>query len=550
MKNRIVGLIGWMVMSLGLWGQDFVLSNPGMTDSPVPFPGGRQTISFDFYILQQGFTFSSLPASPDHASIAFSFTKLDPSASKPTGDGADLFDWKLVNTGGTGADLVYTWMGTSKDVTMEPSPPRRKYKIIFREIPASHRANKYESDITVDAKFTDPVNARPGSFGNNRAKISTYSVDRNCGAGVDFADLPAKWPAASARVLSGDCNSDGIPDGPGASVWAGAGVNVEPLQKFSDRADADEYDDGLLLPPAGVKAGQWNDFQITLSSNVDGTMAYYGLWFDWNNDGNFMNDQVRGQSSFYAGNKAATYNGTLVAVPVLTPDKVSQIYKVRLIVSAEPLKRNDFMGTIANGEVEDYEVNAGNLPLRFVQSDAIPNNGRLLVNWKVENQFNAASYEIEIGRDPQRFSKIADAEASDIENEYRSDVQVDAGLRAPLLYVRVKALDKNGGIHYSRVMTVVGLHQAREPLSVTLFPNPIVESRRLTIQAKTGIFNGRYRIVVVDMQGKQMFAFERELINLKNFAIEVPGGLAAGNYRMSIINSDLSENVVVEFMKL
>jgi hypothetical protein len=550
MKKRILWFAGWVVMSLVSLGQDFVLNNPGMTSSPITFPGGKSSISFDFYIMEKSFSFSSLPVSPDYASISFSFSKLDPALSRPTGDGAELFNWTLVNNGGAGNDLVYTWVGTTKDVTMESSPQRKKYKIIFNDVRTTLGANRFESDIKVDANFTDPIQAKQGSQGNNHARISTYSVERECRAGMDFGDLPAKWPSARAKMLSGDCNSDGIPDGAEASVWAGAGVNMEGAQKFSDRADGDEFDDGLQLPADGIKSGIMNELKITLSSNIEGTPAYFGMWIDWNNDGNFNNDRVRSQSGFFTGTATASYNGTVVPVQFMAPDKLVSNFKIRLIVSSNPLKQNDFNAEIPNGEIEDYEISAGIMPFKFVQSDVLPNNGKLLVNWKVENQFNASAYEVEIGRTPQQFTRIADVEAFDTENEYRTEAAVDPGLRAPLLYVRIKALDKSGAIHYSRVMTVVGLHQSREPLVVSLYPNPLDQSQRVNISAKSGIFNGRYRIVVLDMKGKQMMAFERELINMKNFSIDIPLGLAAGNYQMSIINSDLKENVVVDFMKL
>src|ERR1700712_1248514 len=108
---------------------DFVLNNPTLGPvTPAPFPGNL-TISFDFYVAQSPFTFSSDPFSNSYATITFSFTKLNPTGIVPSGTGAALFNWVLTTNGGVGVGLVYTYTGTTKNVTMNQSPPGAKYQI-------------------------------------------------------------------------------------------------------------------------------------------------------------------------------------------------------------------------------------------------------------------------------------------------------------------------------------------------------------------------------------------------------------------------------------
>src|SRR5437868_4268198 len=176
MKKFLSLLIIGLTMQMSLSAQDFVLNNPVMTPNPGVFPGGLQTISFDFYVAGAAYTLSSNDLSNDYATITFSFTKMNPTATPPTGTGANLFTWVLTNNGGSGSGLVYTWTGRSKDITVNQTPPQPKYKIIFAAVPITSAATQAQSDVRVAGQFTDPGNAPTGNAGNNSAVIATYTT--------------------------------------------------------------------------------------------------------------------------------------------------------------------------------------------------------------------------------------------------------------------------------------------------------------------------------------------------------------------------------------
>ena len=176
MKKILSLLLITFLLQSSLLAQDFVLNNPVMTPNPGQFPGGTETVSFDFYVAQSSFTFSNDALSNNYATITFSFTKLNPTTSVPGGTGAALFNWVLTNNGGSGAGLVYTWTGTTKSVTMNVSPPAAKYKITFTNVPITLGASQAESDVRVAGQFTDPGNAPTGNAGNNSAVIATYTT--------------------------------------------------------------------------------------------------------------------------------------------------------------------------------------------------------------------------------------------------------------------------------------------------------------------------------------------------------------------------------------
>src|SRR6185436_10796251 len=182
MKKIISLLVIGLIVQFSVSAQDFVLNNPTMTPNPIvypivaPNPGGIANITFDFYVAQASYNFSSNDLSNDYATITFSFTKLNPTGHAPTGTGANLFTWVLTNNGGSGVGLVYTWTGRTKTVTMLQTPPAPKYKIIFSGVPVTAEATPAQSDVRVAGQFTDPGNAPTGNSGNNSAVIATYTV--------------------------------------------------------------------------------------------------------------------------------------------------------------------------------------------------------------------------------------------------------------------------------------------------------------------------------------------------------------------------------------
>ena len=52
MKKIITLLLSTVLLQSSLLAQDFVLDNAKMTPSPGQFPGGTETISFDFYVIK------------------------------------------------------------------------------------------------------------------------------------------------------------------------------------------------------------------------------------------------------------------------------------------------------------------------------------------------------------------------------------------------------------------------------------------------------------------------------------------------------------------
>lgn len=171
MKKYFIACILMLLTALSSQAQrDFIVNNPTLSDKPGMFPGGTETITFDFF-LSGGFSFdfSSDDLSNDYGTMIISFGKLDASGIQPTGTGAALFNW--VYTSGTNS-----WVGTTKDVTMNPSPPDLKYKITFSNVPITEAADKSVPNLGYHVTWTDPGNAPVLDATNNDTERFTYTV--------------------------------------------------------------------------------------------------------------------------------------------------------------------------------------------------------------------------------------------------------------------------------------------------------------------------------------------------------------------------------------
>lgn len=184
---------------------------------------------------------------------------------------------------------------------------------------------------------------------------------------VDLGDLPEgivgvpSYPtifgAGAAHILYPDgADADANPDTTGGlpAVWLGATLDQESDGQPNAMASGDGSDeDGLLLAPNGWVAGGVSSAAVTLNSSASGATVYYGLWIDWNADGDFFDPD----DGFYAGS-GLTGSPTQVMIDVSVPTNYGGMAPVfmRLRAASAPLLFADSAGLLVNGEVEDYRA--------------------------------------------------------------------------------------------------------------------------------------------------------------------------------------------------
>ncbi len=269
MKKFLSIIIVAFLLQSSLAAQDFALTNPTLTPNPGTFPGGTETATFNFSV-SQNYNFSSNPASNNYAYITFSFTKLNPTNSRPSGTGAALFNWVLTTNGGTGVGLVYTYTGTTKDVTMLSIPT--SYSIIFAGVPITAAATQAQTDVRVAGQFTDPGNAPTGLTQNNNAVIATYTS-------------PSGGPLP-IRLLS----FAGVKEESKVQLnWQTSTEQNSSYFEVEFSANTTQWSSVGKVNAAGISSVARN-YSLTHNSPVDGTNYYRLKQFD--KDGNFVYSNI------------------------------------------------------------------------------------------------------------------------------------------------------------------------------------------------------------------------------------------------------------------
>lgn len=187
------------------------------------------------------------------------------------------------------------------------------------------------------------------------------------------------------------------------SVWVGRRVNYESIDKHSNDATGDEFDDGVEDFPAIILPGESFDIDIILNSNTFNTV-HYGLWINWRENGNFRVSNT----GFYSGS-VSTYGLARETITITAPIYLpadNNHFSYRLRVDEISFHRSDAEESRNNGETEDYQT--GNvLDLALTRFSVEPVGNDVLVQWQTVEPSENVTFDIEFSLDGQGFQSIA-----------------------------------------------------------------------------------------------------------------------------------------------
>ncbi len=177
----------------------------------------------------------------------------------------------------------------------------------------------------------------------------------------------------------------------------------------------------------------------------------------------------------------------------------------------------------------------GVLPVDFVAITAQRNNNTVVIKWKVANELNINSYEIERSINGSSFEKVGKVNA----NNFSSYSFIDNNLpKATVVYYRVKALELDGTKKNSKIVSV----KLYNNNAVLVYPNPT--NNLLNIKLSNALVMSS-TLQITDISGKLI----RQLITntgQSNITIDVTM-LAAGKYILKMVNGTevINESFVV-----
>ena len=197
----------------------------------------------------------------------------------------------------------------------------------------------------------------------------------------------------------------------------------------------------------------------------------------------------------------------------------------------------------------NYAVVFSPLPVTYTGFTATQIACDIRADWSLGNELNVAHYDVESSKDGVNFVKVSEVAAIGASN-YTSKFPLTDQISSPSIFVRVKAVDRDGLYHYSDVKTVSGTCDQKQPWKLYVYPNPVSYRSDINIVAKEGSFNGTYKLTLIDNAGKTYKVSEVKLSNVKTFNYEFGKTLASGKYIVRIANSDGSQASSLEFEKL
>jgi hypothetical protein len=183
------------------------------------------------------------------------------------------------------------------------------------------------------------------------------------------------------------------------------------------------------------------------------------------------------------------------------------------------------------------------LPVTFTGMAVQQNSCSIKLDFSAVNEINVDRYDIETGTDGIHYSKHGQVQATNRIN-YRYTFDLYRQNISPLLYVRIKAVDKDGKVQFSEAELIKVSTCNRR--TVTAYPNPLPSMQNtIAIHTGNGNWNGRFVISLFDITGILISSKKVILTNAAEFLYET-GHLAAGQYILKI----QGDNKETEILKI
>lgn len=206
-------------------------------------------------------------------------------------------------------------------------------------------------------------------------------------------------------------------------------------------------------------------------------------------------------------------------------------------------------GSPANNNSSLIYRTAAALPVTFVKLDANAVDCNVNVSWTSGDESNVEHYEVTISKTGSGFRNVTSTSARGNGN-YNASFAIPEDMKGQMIFIQVKAVDFDGKFTLSNVKTVRGNCSGNKPLVVYGYPNPVTTGNFINVAAKEGVFNGKYRMELIDNSGKLYQVKEVQLNNVVSVPFEFRTALSPGQYMIKVVNVDGTQAGTVQFIKV
>jgi hypothetical protein len=237
----------------------------------------------------------------------------------------------------------------------------------------------------------------------------------------------------------------------------------------------------------------------------------------------------------YSGNSFATSQyRTTTAGFTLTTKTINTASTYNLKLTADKLT-----GCPASFATASITVNPVSLPVSFLSVNVQPNGNAALLTWTVANELDVLRYEVERSNDCRNFSvkgEVVYRQAAGTTNTYSF---IDNTVNGQDVCYRIKQIDLNGNVHYSRIVNLSGVQHN----STVVGPNPA--SHFITI-SKSSTITEKISVSLVDMNGRLVYQRYVVLLpGMNSFDINNMEVFGKGQYVVQLVGSKTREYVKV-----
>lgn len=187
------------------------------------------------------------------------------------------------------------------------------------------------------------------------------------------------------------------------------------------------------------------------------------------------------------------------------------------------------------------------LPVKGLELTAIKAGKNVMLNWKTISEINSDHFEIERSTDGRNYVRVGTnvtaAGNSNAEKQYQLSDDV-SNINTPVVYYRVKLLDKLGKYAYSNVATV---KLPENGALVKVVPNPFISEITITVSVEQ---SSSFGIRMIDMSGRtisnnaQKISRENPTVTLRNLS-----NLVRGMYIVEVTDTETGKKSVFKVEK-
>jgi subtilisin-like proprotein convertase family protein len=212
----------------------------------------------------------------------------------------------------------------------------------------------------------------------------------------DYGDAPSTYGTnlgTGARHALGARNlylGTNPPDGE-ADGQAGAGATTDDTTQLSGADD----EDGVASFPSYTPGSTTYTVSVEAKNLSTSTGAFLVGYIDWNRDGDFGEANERSATVSVPANTSApsaAFNVTWSSVPIGAGGTTATFARFRIAFVQTEVESPT--GAAASGEIEDYPIPAGTLPVTLASFEATPTRSGFVARWSTETETSTVGYRL------------------------------------------------------------------------------------------------------------------------------------------------------------